>query len=60
MFTYEEKNSADEMQTTWEKAVQHIGISMGQNISTELRTRTLMVLPKPTYSQEILEKKRAR
>ena len=43
------------MRTTWDKVVQHIGISLGQDISTEFRTRTLMVIPNPTHSQEILD-----
>ena len=42
------------MQTTWEKAVQHIEISLGQGISTEFQTRTLVVIIEPTQSQEIL------
>ena len=36
MFTYGEKNSAGEMRTTWEKFVQHIGIALGRDISTQL------------------------
>ena len=56
MFTYGENNSADKMGTAWEKAVQHIVIALGQDISTEFRTRTLMVIPDPTHSQEILER----
>ena len=44
MFTYREKNSADKMQTTWEKTVQNTGIVLGQDISTEFQTRTLMVI----------------
>ena len=54
MFTYGEKNSADEMRTAWEKAIQNIGISLGQDIITELWTRELMVILEPTLSQEIL------
>ena len=54
MFTLEGKNSADVMRTTWEKVVQHIGISLYQDISTELRTRALILIPAPTHSQEIL------
>ena len=42
------------MQTTWEKAVQNIGIALGQDISTELQTRIIMVIPDPFDSQEIL------
>ena len=56
MFKYGKKNSADEMRTTWEKFVQHIGIDLGQYTSTELRTRKIMVIPEPTHSQEILDR----
>ena len=56
MFTYGEKNSVDEMQRTWEKVVQHIEIAIGQDISMELQTRTLMVIPEPTHIQEILDR----
>ena len=56
MFTYREKNSAEEIQTTWEKVVQKIGIDIVQDISTELETSTLMVIPEPTHSQEILDR----
>ena len=35
MFTYGEKNSAEEMRTTRKKAIQHIGIYLGQDIIME-------------------------
>ena len=54
MFTYAEKNSANDMKTPWEKDVQNIGIAIGQDISTELGTRMLMVIPDPTHIQEII------
>ena len=54
MLTYGEKNYADKMQTTWEKAVQHIGIYLGQYISTEFRTRIIMVIPEEVHSQDVL------
>ena len=44
------------MQRTWEKVVQHIEIAIGQDISMELQTRTLMVIPEPTHIQEILDR----
>ena len=34
MFAYGEKNSTNEIWTTWEKVVQHIWIALGQDIST--------------------------
>ena len=54
MFTLREKNSAEITQKTWENAVQHIGIGLGQDISMKLQTRMIMVIPELIYSQEIL------
>ena len=34
IFTYGENNSVGKIQTTWEKVAQHIGIYLGQDIST--------------------------
>ena len=54
MFAYKEKTSASAMQTTWEKAIQNIGIALGQDISTELEKSMIMVILEPIHSQEIL------
>ena len=54
MFTYGDKKSADGIQKTWERSVQHIGIFFVQDIITELQTRIIMVIPEPFDSQEIL------
>ena len=43
MFIYGKKNSYNNMQTTWEKPVQHIGIDIGQDISTELQKKSGML-----------------
>ena len=43
MFAYTENSSANDMKTTREKAIQNIGIDIVKDISTELRTRTLML-----------------
>ena len=54
MFTYMKENSAVGMRATWEKFVHHIGIDISQDISTELWTRIMMVIPDPVHSQYIL------
>ena len=54
MFTYGDKKSADGIQKTWERSVQHIGIFFVQDIITELQTRIIMVITQPIHSQEIL------
>ena len=56
MVTYGEKNSAKQMQTTWEKAAQHIGIAIGQDISKKLQTRMIMIIPETIHSKEILDR----
>ena len=55
MFTYIENNSANDIQTTRENAVQNIEIAIGQDISMEIQTRMLMVIPEPSHIEEILE-----
>ena len=56
MYRYGGKNYVEEMRTTWEKFFQHIGIYLGQDISTEFRTTKIIVITKPIHSQEILER----
>ena len=49
MYTYQEKSSADDIRTTTEKIVSHIGIVMTQDIANEILNRTQMVIPHPDY-----------
>lgn len=46
------------MKTTWEKIVNHAGTLYGQEIGNELHNRTAITIPKPQYSQAILDKHR--
>ena len=55
MFTYIENKSANDIQTTRENAVLNIEIAIGQDISMEIQTRMLMVIPETSHIEEILE-----
>jgi hypothetical protein len=40
VFDYGQKGSADQMQTTWDKIVQHVGTIYGHDISNEIPKRS--------------------
>ena len=44
------------MVTTWEQIIIHISSTLGQDIGSELRNRTPIVLPKPTIPQAAQDK----
>ena len=44
-------NADDQMQTTFEKIVNHVGTIYGIDISSELLNSTLNVLPEPTTQE---------
>jgi len=52
VFDYGTKGAADQMRTSWEKLVQYVGTSYGQDISNELQNKTLVVIPEPAHSNE--------
>ena len=54
VFDYGHKSAADQMRTTWEKLVQYVGTSYGQDISNELLNKTTVTLPEPAYTPAIL------
>ena len=56
VFNYGHKAAADQMQTTWEKIVHHIGTIYGQDISNELLNKKKVILPEPQYTQDITSK----
>jgi hypothetical protein len=60
VYDYGQKSAADTLKTTTEKLVDHIGTTMGHEISTEIRTRTRVVLDKPDYDQAIKDRHEAR
>ena len=47
VFDFGPKNAADQMTTTWEQIIIHVGINMGEDIRNELRNRTRVTIPPP-------------
>jgi hypothetical protein len=56
VFDYGHKSAADQMRTTWEKIVHHVGTIYGQDISNELLNKKTVNLPEPAYAQAVLDK----
>ena len=56
MFVYGQKGAADQMRTTLEKTVHHVGTTHGQDISNELLNRRTVTIPEPVHTQEVLDK----
>ena len=53
IFDYGKKGSADQMRTTWEKLCQYVGKEMSEDIATELRNKTEVVIPEPVHTDEV-------
>ena len=49
VFDYGDKNCPDLLRTSWEKLCEHVGTTMGPNISTELSTGKKFVLEEPKH-----------
>jgi len=45
IFDFGHKAAADQMRTTWEKLVQYVGTTYGQDISNELQNKATVTLP---------------
>lgn len=56
VFDYGQKGAADQMRTTWEKIVHHVGTIYGHDISNELQNMKIVVIKEPTYTDEVLAK----
>ena len=54
VFDYGPKNAADQMATTWEQIVIHVGTNMGEDISNELRNRKETIIPKPEIPPDVV------
>jgi len=54
IFDYGQKATTDQMKTTWEKLVQHVGTTYGQDIANELQNKVTVTIPQPTYSAATL------
>jgi hypothetical protein len=56
VFDYGQKGAADQMRTTWEKIVHHVGTIYGHDISNELQNKKTVIIEEPQYTQAILNK----
>ena len=54
-FDHGHKAAADEMRTSWEKIVQHIGATHGQDISNELQNKGHVVVTEPQCSAAVTQ-----
>ena len=55
VFSYGHKGSADQFRTTLEQVVHYVGTKHGQSISTELDTRTKVIVPEPVHDQALID-----
>ena len=53
VFDFGDKEAADQMNTSWEKLVQHVGTNFGQDISNEIQNKVRLTIPEPTCSAAI-------
>ena len=60
VFDYGQKSSADQMRISWEKLVQYVGITYGQDISNELQNKKTVTVPEPSHTQAVLIRHAAR
>jgi hypothetical protein len=56
VFEYGQRGSADQMQTTFKELIKYVGNTYGIHMTTELRTRTTVVIPEPQESKETLDR----
>jgi hypothetical protein len=54
VFDYGQKPAADQMCTSWEKLLQYVGISYGQDINNELQNKVWVVLTEPVHTDDVL------
>ena len=55
IFEYGQKASSDQMITTWEKLVHHVGTIHGHNISNWLLNKKTVIITKPDHTQYALD-----
>ena len=54
VFDYGHKAAADQMRTSWEKIVQYVGTTYGQDICNELQNKTTVTLAEPIHTPTVL------
>jgi hypothetical protein len=55
-FDYGQKAATDQMRTTWEKIVHHVGTIYGHDISNKQLNKKTVLIPEPKYTPEVLAK----
>jgi hypothetical protein len=55
VFDYGQKGAADQMRTTWEKIVHHVGTIYG-----ELQKKKTVIIDEPKHTQDVLNKHAAK
>ena len=55
IFEYGQKASSDQMITTWEKLVHHVGTIHEHEIINGLLNKKTVIIPKPEHTQEELD-----
>ena len=53
VFDYGQKWVADQMRTTWENIINHVGTIYGHNISNELQNKKQIEIPQPKYTHPV-------
>jgi hypothetical protein len=54
VFDYGQTNSADQMRTSWEKLVEYVGTTYGQDISNELQNKQVVTIAEPQHTPEVM------
>jgi hypothetical protein len=54
VFDYGHKAATDQMRTSWEKLVQYVRTSYGQDISNELQNKVTVILAEPVHSPTVM------
>jgi hypothetical protein len=60
VFDYGHKEAADQMRTSWEKLVQYVGATYGQDISNELLNKTAVTHTEPVHTASVMTRHVAR
>ena len=55
IFDYGQKGSADQMRTTWDKAVSHAGTTYAVELKNELLYKEPFILSEPEHTQAVLD-----
>jgi hypothetical protein len=60
IFDFGHQAAADQMRSSWEKQVQYVGTTFGQDIANELHNKTTVVLAEPVHTTAVMTRHAAR